>query len=152
MCVWRSPPVHHLGFHDEDVSLHTCMSNSVASPICQEGQSERTFPILVFYSRFFFFFSIFSWFFLSFPRFFLFSPIFDNFSLSRGALCTLAPYTGYATVCISEYSGVIFLGSVTIFWYLSFLIDLIKLPIWRKITPHKPPKMVGKYLIVYSLK
>ena len=36
------------------------MSSSVASPICQEGQSERTFPIFAFSS----------WFFLIFPLFF----------------------------------------------------------------------------------
>ena len=34
--------------------------SSVASPICQEGQSERTFPILAFSSRFFLFFPDFS--------------------------------------------------------------------------------------------
>ena len=52
--------------------------SSVTSPICQEGQSERTFPIFAFSSRFF-----------------LFSPDFSlflaNFLLSGVALCPLAP-------------------------------------------------------------
>ena len=42
--------------------------SSVASPICQEGQSERNFLIFAFSSRFFL---IFFWFFLIFSRFFL---------------------------------------------------------------------------------
>ena len=54
--------------------------SSVASPICQEGQSERTFPILAL-SSWFFLFSIFSRFFLSFPDFSQFLTI---FSQSRG--------------------------------------------------------------------
>ena len=48
-------------------------SSSVASPIFQERQSERTFPILALSSRFFFFFSIFSQFSSLFPNF---SPLF----------------------------------------------------------------------------
>ena len=36
------------------------LGSSVASPICQEGQSERTFPIFPFSSRFFLFFPDFS--------------------------------------------------------------------------------------------
>ena len=59
----------------------TSLNSSVASPICQEGQSERTFPIFAFSSRFFLFFPDFSW----------FSPIFGNFSLSGVALCPLDP-------------------------------------------------------------
>ena len=66
------------------------VSSSVASPICQEGQSEWTFPILPFLPNF----SFFSQFF---PDFLLFFPIFGNFSLSRGALWPPCPYTGYAT-------------------------------------------------------
>ena len=54
--------------------------SSVASPICQEGQSERNFPIFAFSSRFFLFFPNFSWFFPDFswfsPRFF---PDFHDF-------------------------------------------------------------------------
>ena len=46
--------------------------SSVASPICQEGQSERNFPIFAFSSRFILFFLIF---FLIFPRFF---PLFSD--------------------------------------------------------------------------
>ena len=59
-------------------SSNPCMwptVSSVASPICQEGQSERTFPIFAFSSRFFLFF------FLIFPQFLA------NFSLS-GVLLT----------------------------------------------------------------
>ena len=41
------------------------LSSSVARPICQEGQSEKTFPIFAFPSRFF----LFSWFFPLFPDF-----------------------------------------------------------------------------------
>ena len=66
-------------------SLHT---SSVASPIGlrQEGQSERTFPILAFSSRcFLFFLDFFPIFPLFSPIFFLFFPIFDNFfAASRG--------------------------------------------------------------------
>ena len=42
------------------------LHSSVASPICQEGQSETTFPIFAFSSRFFLFFPEF---FPSFPNF-----------------------------------------------------------------------------------
>ena len=66
--------------------------SSVASPICQEGQKERTFPISTFSSQFLHFFSIYSWFFPSFSQFFL--------SLSRFLTifrCQGCPYTGYAT-------------------------------------------------------
>ena len=44
--------------------------SSVASPICQEGQSERNFPIFAFSSWFFLFFPDFSWFFPSFWQIF----------------------------------------------------------------------------------
>ena len=37
--------------------------SSVASPICQEAQSEKSFPIVAFSSRFVLFFPDFSWFF-----------------------------------------------------------------------------------------
>ena len=59
--------------------------SSVASPICQEGQSERTFLIFAFSSRFFLFFP-------------LFFPILGKFFAVRGG--TLPPLTpsGYATV------------------------------------------------------
>ena len=67
------------------ICFHICISltSSVASPICQEGQSERTFPILTFSSRFFLFFLIF-------PLFFL---IFDNFFAVKGG--TLPPLPLY---------------------------------------------------------
>ena len=55
--------------------------SSVASPICQEGQSERTFPI----------FAFFSWFFIFFPDF---SPIFGKFfffAVRGGTLPPLPP-------------------------------------------------------------
>ena len=49
-------------------------TSSIASPIFQEGQSERNFPIFAFSSWFFLFFPefflIFSWFFLIFGNFF----------------------------------------------------------------------------------
>ena len=57
-------------------------TSSVASPICQEGQSERTFPIFAFSSRFFLFFP-------SFPL--LFPDFWHFFWLSGVALCPLAP-------------------------------------------------------------
>ena len=74
-------------------------TGSVASPFCQEGQSERIFPIFAFSSRFFLFFPDFSSFFLIFPLFPRFSPDFSrflaNFSLSGVALCPPCHYTGY---------------------------------------------------------
>ena len=77
------------------------MDSSVASRICQEGQSERTFPILASFPRFFLFSPIFSsfsqfffLFFLSSPDFF---PIFDNFFTVKGGTLPPCPYTGYAT-------------------------------------------------------
>ena len=56
--------------------------SSIASPICQEGQSERNFPIFDFSSRFFLFFVIF-------PEFFLIFPDFWHFFAVRGG--TLPP-------------------------------------------------------------
>ena len=51
--------------------LDTLTCSSVTSPISQEGQSERNFPIFAFSSRFFLiFFPDFSWFFPSFWHFF----------------------------------------------------------------------------------
>ena len=49
---------------------HCLIISSVASPVCQEGQSERTFPIFAFSSRFVLFFHDFSWFPPLFPDFF----------------------------------------------------------------------------------
>ena len=66
---------HMISFMIEDTL------SSVASPICQEEQSERTFSIFAFSSRFFLFFPNFSWFFPSFSRFLA------NFALSGVALC-----------------------------------------------------------------
>ena len=54
------------------------ISRSLASPICKEGQSERTFPVFAFSSQFYSSFSRFPLFFLIFPLFF---PILANFSL-----------------------------------------------------------------------
>ena len=69
--------------------------SSVASSICQEGQSERNFPMFAFSSRFFLFFPDFSWFF---PDFSWFFPRFlANFSLSGVALCPPCHPYGYAT-------------------------------------------------------
>ena len=66
--------------------LSVALTSSVASPICQEGQSERILPIFAFSSHF----SSCSRFFLIFPSFPDFSRYLANFSLSRGALCPLA--------------------------------------------------------------
>ena len=63
--------------------------SSVASPICQEGQSEKTFPIFAFSSRFFLFF----------PDVFLRSRFLANFSLSGVALCPLDPQCNYS-LCV----------------------------------------------------
>ena len=88
LVTWQNltflPPPHH---------LYRVTGSSVASPICQEGQSERTFPIVTFSSRFFLFFSIFSWFFLSFPNFFpLFPDFWPFFRCQGGYSGPLAPY------------------------------------------------------------
>ena len=70
--------------------LNTCCPpSSVASSICQEGQSERNFPISAFLPDFS---SVFSRFFLIFSLFF---PNFGKFLLSGVALCHPS---GYATV------------------------------------------------------
>ena len=74
--------LHHSGFiTDEDEidweSNFRCKAcSSVASPICQEGQSERTFPIFAFSSQFFLFFLISPYFF---PLFHDFFPLFPDF-------------------------------------------------------------------------
>ena len=65
-------------------------SISVASPNYQEGQSERTFPIAAFSSRFFLFFLDF------FPIFPLFFPIFVIFFRCQGGTLSPYHYTGYA--------------------------------------------------------
>ena len=54
--------------------------SSIASPICQEGQSERTFLIFPLFINFFLIFALF------FLIFSLFSPIFDIFFSVKGAL------------------------------------------------------------------
>ena len=73
------------------ISMFCAQSSSIASPICQEGQSERTFPILAFSSWFFLVYLIFSSLFSQFfPLFFL---IFDNFfAVEGGTLPRLPPY------------------------------------------------------------
>ena len=72
-----------------------CRRSSVASPICQEGQSERTFPILAFSSRYF----LFSQFFLTFSRFFPSSSRFLTifFAVKGGTLppCRVPPLSLY---------------------------------------------------------
>ena len=75
-------------FHDHFLSL----SSSVASSICQEGQSERTFPTFTFSSQFFLFF----------PDFSLFFPIFGKFFAVRGGtLPSLMPQCGYTTELVT---------------------------------------------------
>ena len=59
-------------------------SSRVASSICQEGQSERTFPILAFSSRFFLLFLIFLDFSSLFPDFFSLLPDFWQFFRCQG--------------------------------------------------------------------
>ena len=73
-----SPKQVFLGFWiTKPISSPAC--SSVASPICQGGQSERTFPIFAFSSTFFLFFS----------RFFPLFPDFWHFFAVRGG--TLPP-------------------------------------------------------------
>ena len=67
------------------------ITSCVASPVCQEGQSERTFPIFAFSSRFFLFFPIFH-------GFSLFFPIFGKFFAVRGGTLPPWPPSGYTTV------------------------------------------------------
>ena len=61
---------------------HFLITSSVANPVCQEGQSERTFPIFPFLLDSSSFFTIF-------PDFPLFFPIFGKFFAVRGG--TLPP-------------------------------------------------------------
>ena len=59
--------------------------SSVASPICQEGKSERTFPVFASSCPFFFFFPLFHDFFLIFSNFLpLFLLIFGQFFCVHG--------------------------------------------------------------------
>ena len=62
---------------------HTMLvaGSSVASPICQEGQSERNFPSFAFSFRFFLFFPYFPW---IFPDFFLIFPDFWQYFCCQG--------------------------------------------------------------------
>ena len=75
-----------------DAQTETLETSSVASPICQEGQSERTFPIFVFSSRFFFF----SWFSPFFPIFPLITQFWQIFHCQGGHSAPF-PHTGYGT-------------------------------------------------------
>ena len=83
--VQNCPPFCHVSgtiFESQDSYSHHCCldtywdltlgTNSVASPICQEGQSVQNFLILAFSSRFVLFFPFFSWFFPLFPDFWQF--------------------------------------------------------------------------------
>ena len=110
--------------------------SSVAAPICQEGHSERTFPILAFSSRFFLFFATFSGFFPSFSRFL------TIFSLSRGTLCPPCPYTGYATDHISEMPDMIN-GSYLKFQHKMILTFYIVRPTpnWSKLKDNFVPSL-----------
>ena len=65
--------------------------SSEANPVCQEGQSERTFPIFAFSSRFLVF-PDFSWFFPSFSHFW------QIFCCQGWQLCHPLTPSGYATV------------------------------------------------------
>ena len=68
------------------VLLTVVSCSSIASPICQKGHSERTFPIFYFSSRFFLFF----------PDFSLFSPVFVRFFTVRGGTLPSRAPSGYA--------------------------------------------------------
>ena len=94
-----------------------CWFSSVASPICQEGQSERNFPIFAFSSRFFLFFPIFPDFSWIFPDFFPifsdffpifqipgFSPIFGNFIAVRGDTLPPPLPPQWLRHCVDSYS------------------------------------------------
>ena len=81
-------------------------TSSVASPICQEGQSEITFPIFAFSSGFFLFF----------PNFSPFSRYLASFLLSGGALCPLnsqwlvySHYTQYIVLRVEMWNSCMFL-------------------------------------------
>ena len=81
------------------ISQYSCISiRSVASPICQEGQSERTYPIFAF-PIFPLFFLIFCLFFPIFPDFF---PIFGKYFAVRGGTLPPCHPSGYAT---DQYQG-----------------------------------------------
>ena len=73
------------------VTFHwfTTDGSSIASPICQEGQSERNFPIFAFSSRFFLFFP-------DFPRA-LFPDFWQIFRCQGWYSAPLATHCGYAT-------------------------------------------------------
>ena len=77
MHEWSGLPLLH----------NVLMCSSVASPICQEGQSERTFPIFALSSRFFLFFP-------NFPHLF---PDFWQFFRCQVALFPPCTPSGYAT-------------------------------------------------------
>ena len=78
--------------------MYSYGDSSIASPICQEGQSERTFPILAFSSDF----SSFSQFLPNFPLFFPIFPLFPDFWQffhCQGGTLPPLPLYGYTTVC-----------------------------------------------------
>ena len=70
------------------------ITSSIASPICQEGQSERTFPIFAFSCN--------CSFFPIFPDFPLFFPDFWQIFHCQGGHSTPLPRTGYT---IAHYFG-----------------------------------------------
>ena len=72
--------------------IEGAITYSVASPICQEGQSERTFPILAFFFPVFpLFLDFFPDFSSLFPDFFPIFPDLWQFFRCQEALCPLAP-------------------------------------------------------------
>ena len=66
-------------------------ASSVASPICQKGQSERTFPLFHFLPLF--------------PDFLPLFPNFWQFFCCQGAHCPPWPPSGYATDCSSKFNN-----------------------------------------------
>ena len=108
---------------NEDVcAFLSNLTSSVASPICQEGQSERTFLIFAFLPNFFLFFPNFLSFFPIFPDFPLFFPDFwlifccqgwHSAPLDPPPMATpldLTPLMSTAQTCTLEMSPLTFLS------------------------------------------
>ena len=105
---------HRLYWYNIFTLFKRIIVSGVASPLCQEGQSKRTFLIFAFPSRFFLFFPIFSLSSRNVPDFSQFLPLFPSFSplfpdffplfpifgivfRCQGGHAAHCPPTGYAT-------------------------------------------------------
>ena len=90
------------------------VSSSIASPICQEGQNERTFAIFAFSS----------WFFLFFPIFSLHFPIFGKFLAVKGG--NLPPLTPqWLCHCVSHWHRFVFYA-----WTIPIRLSTLKCSWW----------------------